>query len=1481
MTKKKTPAAQPKALKTTPAKEQPKSFLVVGLGASAGGLEAFTAFLKATPDDSGMAFVLVHHVDPEHKSLMAELLSRHTKMPVVLAQNDMPVAPDHVYVIPPNYYMEINNGVLHLFAPQDKRGTRLPINRFLTSLAYDQGRNAVAVILSGTGTDGSAAIADIKAQGGIILVQDPVEAQQDGMPRSAIATGAADHVMPIAQMPDIISKFAHHVIVASTARKTPLGETARESLAMIIATLKAHSPINFDLYKEGTLLRRIERRMVLRHMQNSVDYNALLMDSPEEAENLCRDLLISVTSFFRDPDAYAYLEKTLLPDLIRSHNPGQMVRVWVPACATGEEAYSLAMLLIERVSNQRNDIKIQIFASDVDERALATARAGVYPDSIETEVTQSRLNRFFIKEDHSYRVTRELRDSVVFASQNVLADAPFSKLDLISCRNLLIYLTPEAQDRVIETFHFALNDGGVLFLGMSETVGDDEMMFQPVSKRHRIFRRSGPSRARRLSLGSTGHVHSPTGLSLPPPREPHGGMRLAELSQRLLIERYAPAAVLVNANAETLYLEGKTDQYIKVPSGEASRDLLAMAREGLRARLASLLRSARETGAEATNTATLKRGDHRVSVEMHAHPVSVNGSKLFLVTFQDQAEPQHEMKGVAHEGANSHLIEQELEKTRADLRNTILEYERTTEDLKASNEEAMSMNEEFQSTNEELETSKEELQSLNEELTTLNTQLQQKIEAERHLTDDLNNLFASSGIATIFLNRDRKIMRYTPATRELFNLISKDVGRPISDITSVVDDPTLFDDIARVQKTLVPRQIEVQAKEGQWYIRRILPYRTQDEKIDGVVITFSNVSALKESQRKTRAAKHFSEDIVNTVRDPLLVLDRDLSVVSASRSFHRLFRPTDEDILGKSLFTLTDGQWDIPELRRHLGDVLPKKRPIDAFSMSINIGGQDKRDLVLNARKLANEHAAGDLILLALEDVTEQKKARQALLDRETRLSAILDAVPEAILTINTKGIVTSYSPPSAGILGYAKSEIMGRNVNMIMPEPHRHSHDSYITSYLETGHARIIGTGRNLEARHKSGKLVPIHLKVSELMIDGEQQFIGIIRDLTDEQASRKRLELAQKMEAVGQLTGGIAHDFNNLLTVVIGNIELLQMRPDNPKRAEILVEALDAANLGAVLVSKLLAFAKRQPLAPERLEMASLIKEVRPLLARSLGAQIEIKIDLDDDLDQVMADPGQIETAVLNMAINARDAMPQGGTLTIQAHNVTVDANHTPDSADLAPGNYVALSVTDTGTGMTPDVMERVFEPFFTTKEPGKGTGLGLPMMFGLARQSGGDVTLSSELGHGTVVTLYLPADEHGDTPSPANRRVRVANKKAKGETILLVEDDPRVRKLTRQRLEHLGYLVIEAENGPEGLKQLETSDDITLMLSDVIMPGGMNGYDLANKAQALYPDLKVILATGFAPDTRVTFPVLRKPYSMQTLSDTLRKYLDAPST
>lgn len=1474
------PAGTPKAKPTKRAAAVP----VIGLGASAGCLQALTNFFSAMPDKSGLAFVVIHHADPNHQSLMADLLSKHTKMNVALATDRVKIAPDHVYIIPPNRFLSIKVGLLHLSDPAERRGMRLPIDFFLRTLAEDQKQNAVAIILSGTGSDGAVGIRSIKENGGMVLVQDPKEAAHDGMPRSAISTGTVDHILPVAKMPAVISDYVKHPYIARGQTVKVPGDQTSTSLSDIIRVLREHTPINFDFYKEGTLLRRIERRMALRHMENSADYLALLKDSPEEADKLCVDLLISVTAFFRDPEAFDYLANNSIRELVENCAPGKPIRIWVPACATGEEAYSLAMLVIEKISTLRKNVKLQIFASDVDEHALTIARVGVYPDAIAADVSPERLKRFFIREDHTYRVTAELREAVVFASQNVLADAPFSRLDLISCRNLLIYLNTEAQERVIQIFHFALNDDGILFLGSSETANNHEIYFQPVSKKYRLYKRVGKARHRQFDFPLVKRYA--IGMSAPAMQMGvvNHGQRLAELSQKLLIERYSPAAVLVNARMEALFVQGPADQYLKVPIGEVSQDLLAMARDGLRGKLSTVIREALQTQKDAKNVGTISRDGQNVPVIITAHPMIVDEANLVLVTFADQPPVAHApaSDGSPHDAAFRIQLEQELEALRQDLQGTIRENNRSTEELKAANEEAMSMNEEFQSTNEELETSKEELQSLNEELTTLNSQLQQKVDDEKRLSDDLNNLLSSSGIATLFLDRQLNVMRFTPAMRSLFNLIANDVGRPFSDIAGKTEDPTLLADATKVLQDLQPVDLEVRTIDGKWFMRRILPYKTQDGKIDGVVITFSDVSAQKVLQQQTRDAQRFAESIVDTIREPMLVLDQKLHIVRAGRSFLKMFCTIPEKIEGQDLFKFQNRQWDQPALRQLLERILRDKTTVEAYETTMNIADLGERTMLINARHIKSEGDGGRLILLAAEDVTERRQSQQELEEREARLSAILNAAPEAIITINERGIINSYSPASATMLGYSAEEMIGQNISMLMPEPHRKQHDRYLLHYIETGEKKIIGIGRELTALHKNGTTVPIGLNIAEFWIDGQRHFTGILHDLTEDMKRRDALIRAQKMEAVGQLTGGLAHDFNNLLTVIIGNLELLKMRLGDTPNQRILTEALEASTLGAKLTSQLLAFSRKQTLEPETVSLNKLVMSMKALLVRALGEQINIVTNLEKDLSLTLTDTGQIENVILNLALNARDAMPKGGTLTLETKNVTLDEDYAATQVDVEPGPYVALSVTDTGVGIPPLVIERVFEPFFTTKGVGVGSGLGLSMVYGFAKQSGGHVAIYSEEGLGTTVTIYLPP-----ASTPETKGKKAVNKdmpKLGNATILVVEDDPRVRQLTVTRLETLGYSVLSAEDGPTALKILHGENKIDLVLSDVVMPNGMTGFDVADKALKIKPGLKILLATGYASggqagrgEAPAKYTVLRKPYRLQELVDTLDKLLN----
>lgn len=863
-------------------------FRIVGVGASAGGLEACRKLVASLPAGSGMAFILVQHLDPTHESMMVDLLAGHTSMTVAQAADGMAIEPEHLYVIPPGTYLSVGGGRLHLSQPRARHGARLPFDFLLHSLAADVGARAVCVVLSGSGADGSLGLKSIKEKGGLVVVQDPGEAGYDGMPRSAIATGAVDLVLPVAKIPDALVTYDRRMALARASEGLRPKDAGEAWLPEIIELLRTRTAHDFRLYKPGTLQRRIERRMAMAAIESDgMDrYLDMLRSDAGELDLLGKDLLINVTSFFRDPEVFELLAEKIVPELVRAQPPDHPIRIWVAGCSTGEETYSLTMLFREQIALQGRSVKLQVFASDVDPDAVASARDGLYPETIAADVSPARLARFFIKEDGRYRVSSELRSSVVFTVQDVLADPPFSRLDLVSCRNLLIYLRPEAQAKVISVFHFALREGGILLLGSSETIDGGDSRFEVISKPERIYRHVGRGRlgAPDFSMSAGDGVRA-----LPRPGADAVRSRqaaLAELCRRLVLEEYAPAAVLINRKHECLYSLGPTDRYLKVATGHPANDLLAMARDGVRTKLRSAIHSAFQENKRVTVSGDrLGRNGGTRAFALSVQPVSNEGETLLLICFVDEppTEAKRGHRAAPGDGSRTAELEQELEATRAELQGAIRNLEISSEEQKAINEEALSVNEEFQSTNEELLTSKEELQSLNEELTALNTQLQETLERQRTTSNDLQNVLYSTDVATIFLDPDLNIRFFTPATKLLFNVIPGDVGRPLADLNSLAADGNLLNDARTVLKTHAPIEREIEARTGAWYIRRVMPYRTQGDGVEGVVITFSDssarrvasdalLSAEKKAQLANAAKSRFLSAASHDLRQPLQTL---------------------------------------------------------------------------------------------------------------------------------------------------------------------------------------------------------------------------------------------------------------------------------------------------------------------------------------------------------------------------------------------------------------------------------------------------------------------------------------------------------------------------------------------------------------------------------------------------------------------------------
>ena len=919
------PAAQPAEPPASP------PFPVAGVGASAGGLEAFTALLKALPDDTGMAFVLVQHMDPAHQSALSQILSRATKMPVDEVTGGMAVQPNRVYVIPSNADMTIEGGILRLAERHDDGGQHLPIDHFLVSLAEDRKSAAIGIILSGTASDGTRGLGAIKAEGGLTFAQDEESARHAGMPLSAVAAGFVDFVLPPEKIAAELARLGRHPYVA-IAR--PAGDAAPEeeigdAFRKICLLLRSATGVDFLQYKPATVSRRIARRMALKKIADLNQYLRLLRGNEAEVEALYQDILVHVTGFFRDPEAFHALRAKVLPRIVARKAEGQPIRVWVPGCSTGEELYSIAVLLLEALGEQSGEIRIQMFGTDISEPALRQARAATYPEASLAGVSPARLRKFFVKVERGYQVNKTVREMCVFARHNVTRDPPFSNLDLIGCRNVLIYRGAALQKRTIEVFHYALRPGGYLFLGKSEALGAYTHLFALEDRVHKIFaRKEAPATRLDMPAGRRAAETPRTSAGAPPP----AAFDLKKEAERILLERFAPAAMVVDPELHVVHFQGDTRLYVAPASGEPSFHLLRILRPELVVDVRAAIQKVKKEGvAAATGLIQLAADGGTKTIRVEVAPLGGRHAKgcNFLLLFKEVASPQLAVEARAPKGAAAEIagkgagrvvvrLRRELTAAREYLRSLVEDHEATYEELKAANEEVLSANEELQSTNEELETTKEELQSTNEELTTLNEELQNRNTELDQTANDLNNLLVGAHIPIVILDRDLRIRRFTPMAEKVLYLIPSDVGRPFGHIASnlAIDDwDQLFSEVLD-RLHIVER--EVQDRQGHWYALRMRPYKTADNRIDGLLMALLDIDPVKRSLEEARQARDYAEAIVEMAPDPLLVLDDEIRAMGANASFYKTFHTQPEQTLGRPVFSLGDGQWDIPRLRQLL-----------------------------------------------------------------------------------------------------------------------------------------------------------------------------------------------------------------------------------------------------------------------------------------------------------------------------------------------------------------------------------------------------------------------------------------------------------------------------------------------------------------------------------------------------------------------------------
>ena len=837
------------------------SFPIVGIGASAGGLEALEQFFTNMSNDSGMAFIVIQHLDPNYVGMLSELLQRSTNMIVNQVKDHMEVKPNHVYVIPPNKSMSILHGYLHLFELTEPRGLRLPIDIFFRSLADDQHEKSIGIILSGMGTDGSLGLKAIKEKNGIVLVQDPLSAKFNGMPESAIASVTVDILAAANELPEKLILLLKYVPVI--AEKLVIEQKSKNNLEKIVILLRTQTGHDFSLYKKNTLVRRIERRMGVHQIDKIANYVRFLQDNPKELDILFKELLIGVTNFFRDVTVWNMLKENILPDLLNDLPNGHVIRVWVAGCSTGEEAYSFAIIFKEAYEKfkHKKNLTLQIFASDINKDAIEVARKGVFNPNIIADVSAERLSQFFTRNETNFSVNTSIREMIVFAPHDIIKDPPFTKLDFVLCRNLLIYMEAELQRKLMNLFHYSLREGGIIMLGSAENINSKERLFTAIDAKLKFYKRSvTPIEIDRLDFPSA-YFHSTNRLKedISPVKVP---MNIHTIVDQLVLQHFAPASVLINQEGDILYITGRTGKYLELATGKANVNIYAMAREGFRNELFFAIKKAKQSY-EPIILRNIKIGNngvaHLVDITFQAieKPDAVKGT--IMIVFEDvKVLTKIENIKSKTKKQTSNILEQdsqiEFQRTLEELQNTREEMQTSQEELKSTNEELQSTNEELQSTNEELTTSKEEMQSMNEELQTVNNELQRKLSDFVEANNDMKNLFNSTDIATLFLDKELNIRRYTDQLTKLIKLRQGDIGRPFTDMVSDLKYPEIANQAREVLDTLVFKESEISTNDNRWYMVRILPYRTLDDKIDGVVITFIDITVAKKLEAKLAAA---------------------------------------------------------------------------------------------------------------------------------------------------------------------------------------------------------------------------------------------------------------------------------------------------------------------------------------------------------------------------------------------------------------------------------------------------------------------------------------------------------------------------------------------------------------------------------------------------------------------------------------------------
>ena len=1304
---------------------------VVGVGASAGGLEAFRSLLHAVPDNRGLAFVLIQHLDPAQESHLKELLSRDTKMPVEQVADGMRVRANHVYVTPPKTHMVIRNGTLRLVAYGDSQTRHNPIDHFFESLAEERGGNSIGVVLSGTASDGTRGLKAIKAAGGITFAQDEKTAGYGGMPHSAIAAGCVDFVLDPEHIAAELVRLSQQPYVrrqdAAPEMPSPGSERRDVDLDEIYHLVRQAKGIDLRDYKPATVARRLSRRMTIHKIENLEKYLRYLRKNPSELDELCEDIFIHVTGFFRDRDSFEALRTKVFPNLIRSGKGGQ-IRVWCPGCSSGEELYSIAILLLEYLGVGTHKNHVQLFGTDISASAIDRARAGLYPESIDADVSRERLKRFFVKRETGYQISKAVRELCVFAEHDLAKQPPFSKIDLISCRNVLIYLSAPLQKRIGSLFHYALNPNGFLLLGPSESIQASSDLFTLVDRKHKIY-------ARKPSTGR--HV---TDTVFPGPRPATATSRaegatfdLRKEVERIILEQYAPAGLVVDGDLQILQFHGDISPFLAPSAGDVAFHLMKMLRPDLTLEVRSAIHQAQKKKDRVRREGiTLEEHGRSWNVTFTVTPMHGRAAVAdFLVLFEKtlvETEPSAASPSRSRVKAADHgqvaALKRELAKTQNRLRSIVDDQQTTYEELKAANEEILSSNEELHSTNEELETAKEELQAANEELTTLNEELNNRNAYLDALNNDLNNVLAGIEIPVLLLEKDHRVRRFTPAAGKTLNLIPGDLGRPISDIRFTVDVPDLDQWITEAIEELRVIRREVRDRDGKWYLLSIRPYRTAEDKITGALLALLDIDEFKKAVVLAEDARNYADAIIDTIREPLVVLDPELRIVSANPAFHRAFDYSSADTRGQMFFDLSGGAWNVPRLRELLLDVLAKGNELSDFELGQVFPKIGERRLLLNARQINRQGVGSSFILLAIEDITERRNAEQAVIERERTIRALLNSTSQAILAADAEGKICFHNLGAERLFGYSSSELMALRVEELIPERHRTAHVAHRAKYLAAPEVRAMGSGMVLTGRRKDGTEFPIDVGLSSVDNAHGPLAVAFIEDVTSLQKATTELRaheaelraltarLISVQESNNRVLGRELHDdFTQKLAAL--SMDVTTLANQQPTPADVLRKSLShvAEQLGKAAADIHQFSRQLHPSVLEDLGLPAALKAECAAFSEQQTTRCEFIAESVPDLIS--------EDVALCLYRIAQEALRNVGKHA-EAERVEVRLTGRDDEIELA--------VIDFGNGFDLDNVK-------TAK------GLGLVSMEERARMVNGQFSITSQEGQGTSVVVRVP--------------------------------------------------------------------------------------------------------------------------------------------